>query len=201
MNEKIWMVVLLIIVAFVSAFMLAVINIKTKPIVQKNNEIKLKKSVLDVFRIDYNAESVESVFADNVEIIDENDTAYYKIKPTLDGNKSSKKNRLIAFKINGPGFWGPIDALIALRSDLKTIEGIKFLKHAETPGLGGRIDEELFYMQFKGKTVEPKIIRVPFNTAKNKNEFDAITGATETSRSVEALINNGVSSFRAMLQK
>ncbi len=201
MKEKIWMVVLLVIVALVSALMLAVINVKTKPIVQRNNEIKLKKSVLDVFRIDYNIDSVEPVFADNVDIIDENDTVYYKIKSVSGEKESSEKDELLAFKINGPGFWGPIDALIAMHSDLKTIEGIKFLKHDETPGLGGRIDEEWFYLQFKGKIIEPKIIRVPYNTAKNENEFDAITGATETSRSVEALINKGVSSFSAQLQK
>ena len=200
MKEKIWMVALLVIVAFVSAFMLSIINIKTKPIVQRNSEIKLKKSVLDVFLIDYNIDNVESVFTDNVEIIDENDLLYYKIKSQPAENDSSEMNRLIAFKINGPGFWGTIDALIALRSDLKTIEGIKFLKHDETPGLGGRIEEEWFCAQFKGKIVEPKITRVPYNTAKNENEFDAITGATETSRSVEALINNGISSFSAKLR-
>lgn len=195
MKEKIWMVVLLVIIATVSAGMLAAINIKTQPIVQQNNEIKLKKSVLDVFSIEYKDEDVEDVFEENVRIVDKDAIHYYQMKPKQDGDNSEEKPALIAFEINGPGFWGGISALIAIQADFETIGGIKFLKHAETPGLGGRIDETWFYSQFKGKKVKPRLVKVPYNTAKTNNEFDAITGATETSRSVEELINNGVNSF------
>lgn len=201
MRDKIWMVALLVIVAIVSAGMLAAINIKTQPIVQKNNEIKLKKSVLEVFSIDYkDHNNIEGVFDENVEIVEKHGTVYYQIKPKRDGLDYTENASPIAFEINGHGFWGQIYALIAMQSDLETIEGIKFLKHVETPGLGARIEEMWFYSQFKGKKTRPKLIKVPYNTAKTQNEFDAITGATETSRYVEALINNGVSSFCAKLK-
>lgn len=193
MKDKVWMVALLVITAFVSAGMLAVINIKTAPIVKKNNEIKLKKSVLDVFSFEYEESNIESLFDEKVEIIDLTDKVYYKMRALE--SKSSNQSSSIAFEISGPGFWGPIRALIAIRNDLETIDGIKFLKHEETPGLGGRIDEEWFSKQFKGKKVKPKLIKKPYQMAKTENEFDAITGATQTSLCIEAIINNSVNSF------
>ncbi|MGR3178315.1 MAG: FMN-binding protein [Candidatus Anammoxibacter sp.] len=196
MKEKIWMVALLVIVALVSAVMLAVINIKTQPIVQRNNEIKLKKGVLEVFNLDYNDSSLDEVFDNNVDIVEKKEIVYYQLKKKND----QQDNSLIAFKISGPGFWATIHALIAMQSDYDTIAGIKFLKHEETPGLGGRIEEEWFYSQFKGKKIKPRLVKVPYDTAKTQNEFDAITGATETSRSIEKLINNGVNAFCAKLE-
>ncbi|MGR3218879.1 MAG: FMN-binding protein [Candidatus Anammoxibacter sp.] len=196
MKERIWMVALLVIVSLVSAAMLAVINIKTAPLVQKNNEIKLKKGVLEVFGIEYNDSDLEEIFDKKVDIVGKDETVYYQLK-----NKNNRQDSsLIAFKISGPGFWATIHALIAMQSDFVTIGGIKFLKHDETPGLGGRIDEEWFYSQFKGKKIKPKLVKVPYDTAKTENEFDAITGATETSRAVEALINNEVNAFCAKLK-
>jgi len=198
MKEKVWMVVLLVITAGISAGMLAMINIKTGPIVRRNNEVKLKMSVLDVFGIEYNQESVETVFSETVEIVSTKESVYYRIKTT--GSQNSKGSSSMAFEIEGPGFWGPIRAMIALRDDSETIEGIKFLKHEETPGLGGRIDEEWFCLQFKGKKVKPKLVKMPFSMAKTENEFDAITGATQTSLCVEALINKKVKAFYANLK-
>lgn len=196
MKERVWMVVLLALVALVSAGMLAVINIKTAPIVRKNNEIKLKKSVLDVYGIEYLDEEIEAVFDKNVAVVGKGDGEYYRMK---DGGGQGGESP-VAFKISGPGFWGPIHVLIAMQSDFETIAGVKFLKHEETPGLGGRVDEEWFYSQFSGKRIKPALVKVPFGTAENQNEFDAITGATETSRSVEALINRGVDSFVGRVQ-
>lgn len=193
MKGKIWMVGLLVIIAAISAGMLSVINIKTAPIVKKNNEIKLKKSILDIFAIPYEKDRVERMFDERVAIVEVKGGTYYKMKPSDGAKKNGSPS--IAFEIGGPGFWGRINALIAIRSDYETIEGIKFLKHEETPGLGGRIDEEWFYSQFKGKKLKPKLAMAPYKMAKTENEFDAITGATETSRSVEALINKGVNRF------
>lgn len=194
MKDKVWMVALLIITAFVSAGMLAVINIKTAPIVRKNNEIALKTSVLDVFGIEYNVAEVEPIFDKKVEIITLKDAVYYSMKSDT-GKTNSNDSSSIAFQIEGPGFWGPIRALIAIQNDMNTIEGIKFLKHEETPGLGGRIDEVWFCEQFKGKKLKPKLKKMPTKMAKTENEFDAITGATQTSLCVGALINKGVKEF------
>ncbi len=43
----------------------------------------------------------------------------------------------VAVPFAGPGLWGPIEGLLALEPDMRTIRGITFNKQEETPGLGG----------------------------------------------------------------
>ena len=64
MKERITMVLVLIIVAAISATMLGGIQNYTKPIVEKNREIKLKSTVLDAFGITYDDETAIEVFGD-----------------------------------------------------------------------------------------------------------------------------------------
>jgi Na(+)-translocating NADH:ubiquinone oxidoreductase C subunit len=84
---------------------------------------------------------------------------------------------------------------ICLEPDMETLKGIEVLDHGETPGLGGRIVEEQFKNQFVGKRVRPKIIAAKGRKAEGANEFDAITGATNTSRGIESFINDAVKEF------
>ncbi len=110
-----------------------------------------------------------------------------------------------AFPLFGPGFWGPVFGMIAVDDQLEKIHGIAFYKHSETPGLGGRITEEWFVRQFKGKRLVPVqqkyfFLRPP-GTAQAENEVDAITGATGTSRAVEKLLNSNLAEYLALLAK
>jgi Na+-transporting NADH:ubiquinone oxidoreductase subunit C len=81
------------------------------------------------------------------------------------------------------------------------ILGVSFYKHSETPGLGGRITEDWFKMQFKGLKLYPlkedkKIFYLKAaGSKKAPNELDAITGATGTSRAVEAFLNQELDLF------
>jgi len=100
--------------------------------------------------------------------------------------------KLYAVEFAGPGLWGPVEGLLCLRSDLKTIHNIAFYKHEETPGLGAEIEGDDFCGQFTDKTIagtEPGIrVRKP-GAATGDNEVDGISGATLTCDKVEAMIN------------
>lgn len=84
---------------------------------------------------------------------------------------------------------------ICLEPDLETLKGIEVLDHSETPGLGGRMTEAAFKKQFAGKKLKPRISFVKGRNAEGANEFDAITGATNTSRGVEAFLNDAMKEF------
>lgn len=84
---------------------------------------------------------------------------------------------------------------ICLEPDLETLKGIEVLDHSETPGLGGRMTEESFKKQFVGKKLKPRITLIKGRKAEGTNEFDAITGATNTSRGVEAFLNDAMKEF------
>lgn len=112
--------------------------------------------------------------------------------------KTSAEGGDISIKLfRGSGLWGTITGVIAFSGDLKRIEGLQIISHNETPGLGGRIDEEWFKNQFKGERIGPSGITVrkgsgsPDSDSEN-SEVDGITGASLTSKSIETIINDNI---------
>lgn len=190
MRERIWMIILLLIIASVSSTALGIMNIKTRPIIEKNKLLKLKESVLNTFHIPYQEKNMEEVFEKKVNIKSLDDTPIYM------RYSDEEKLEAVAFKIEGSGFWAPISAIIALKPDLKTIYGLAILEQEETPGLGARITEPHFLRRFAGKKVEPKIILVARRGPKGANQVDAITGATMSSKALQDIINEEVKEYK-----
>ncbi len=97
-----------------------------------------------------------------------------------------------AFPFKGPGLWGTIEGYLGVAADGGMLTGIVFTSHSETPGLGGRIDEDWFKEQFRGIAV-PAGGTLGLKDAAGVGDVDAITGATSTSRSVMSLVNGTLS--------
>jgi Na+-transporting NADH:ubiquinone oxidoreductase subunit C len=106
------------------------------------------------------------------------------------------------FPIGGPGYWGPVKGYVSLDPACERVTGIVFTRHTETPGLGARITEAPFRAQFVGKSVVPPpeggpaIRLVPAGKSKDDRSVDAITGATGTSKAVEAFLNANLAAIR-----
>lgn len=189
MNNALRVLIFVLVMGTVSGALLVGVNSFTAPLIAKNEELKLKSSVLDAFDIPYNKTNLESMFEEtvNVSAIDK-----YKFYKASDGS--------LAFEFYGPGLWGAISGIISLEKNLKTIRRIKVTHQEETPGLGGRIADSEYLKQFKNKEVLPKLVFMPQGHAVNKNEVDAITGATGSSRAFEKLINENVQRYLSMLK-
>ena len=84
----------------------------------------------------------------------------------------------------GSGLWGTIRGYISVDDSITSIEGIAFTEQNETPGLGGRIEEEWYKEQFRGISIDLPLV---YGT---DSEIDAITGATSTSNAVLKIMNN-----------
>lgn len=179
--KAIRILIFVIIMGTVASGLLVAVNAFTTPLIAKNEEIKLKSAILDVLEISYIKENVLEIFDEQVQALDKEGNKFYK---AVDGT--------IAFQFRGPGLWGPIAGIISLEKDLKTIRQIKITYQEETPGLGGRIAEANFLKQFKHKESLPRIVFMPEGKASLKNEVDAITGATGSSRALEKLLNENV---------
>lgn len=111
-----------------------------------------------------------------------------------------------AFPIVGAGLWGPIHGYLGIDPDGERLTGISFTKHSETPGLGGRIEEEEFREQFEGLDIdEPEDgIYVQFvreGQAAGKGEVHAITGATQTSKALKKFLNEDLGDFLEALEQ
>ena len=160
-----------------------------------NEQIKLKRIILDVLGVEVTEntpnQQVEQLFHERIKVKEGQERTVYvcfdKDKSTISG---------YAFPIFGPGFWGPIYGMVGVDPGLEKMIGIAFYEHSETPGLGGRITEPFFRNQFKGKALSLAGGKYfdfrPPGTAKEPNEVDAITGATETSRRVEKFLNGSL---------
>jgi len=181
MNSRVWMIGLLLIMAVVCSTSLAVVNFKTAPIIQKNQEVTYKSTVLEVFGVPFDAGDDDAVLASFDRRIEEREAG----GQTLFFDRESDATALF---LEGSGFQGPISVVVAL--DGETITGFKVVSQVETPGLGARITEEDFQRSFVGKKVGGGIGMVKSGSA-GESEFDAVTGATETSRALEKILDRG----------
>jgi electron transport complex protein RnfG len=101
----------------------------------------------------------------------------------------------------GNGFQGKIKLMIGLTEKLNKITSIEVLEQSETPGLGTKILEPPYKDQYKGLTPAPSIKLVKGVEPSSSNEVKAITGATISSRSVVAIVNEGVSKLKELESK
>lgn len=109
-----------------------------------------------------------------------------------------------AFPIVGKGLWSTLRGYFALEPDAKTVRGITFYEHGETPGLGAEIEKDWFQNNFKGKKIwdaDAQALR-PVEVIKGKVSekikdqkaaqyaVDGISGATMTSKGVSAMVDH-----------
>jgi Na+-transporting NADH:ubiquinone oxidoreductase subunit C len=102
----------------------------------------------------------------------------------------------IILPIRGYGLWSTLYGFIALESDGNTVAGLGFYEHAETPGLGGEVDNPRWKSSWPGKQVyrDGKVaiglVKGAVDPA-NANaawEIDGLAGATLTARGVTNLV-------------
>lgn len=97
---------------------------------------------------------------------------------------------LIILPVHGQGLWSTMYAFLALdASDTKTIRGIGFYEHGETPGLGGEVENERWQAQWEGKKALNENYEPVFEVLKGQvdssspsaiHQVDGLAGATIT---------------------
>ena len=105
---------------------------------------------------------------------------------------------LVVF-VEGKGLWGPIWGYVVLADDRATVKGVVFAHKSETPGLGDRITSPEFIRSFVGKRILDKdgnfvsVSVIPKGRGgeiPEDNRVDAISGATLTSKGVNAMLRD-----------
>lgn len=189
MKNALRIVIFVLVMGMVSGALLLGVNLYTSPLIAKNEAVKLKSSMLDVFDMSYEKYNLEKIFDANIKQLKKDTYIFY-----------TSRDGAVAFEFYGPGLWGPISGIVSLEKDLKTIRNIKITHQEETPGLGGRIAEAGYLKQFRAKEISPRLIFTPEGRASRKNEVDAITGATGSSRAFEKLINENLKKYITALK-
>lgn len=167
-------IIFMAVVSIVFTGLLAGVNAGYKKKIALNQEAALKASILSSVGVEP-GDDVNAVFDEKAKENLLGDIIYYEIE--------TGSGTAFAIPFEGPGLWGTIRGYIGVASDLKSIEGIAFTEQNETPGLGGRIDEDWYKAQFKGVSLGGT---VSYGT---ESGIDAITGATSTSNAILKIIN------------
>jgi Na+-transporting NADH:ubiquinone oxidoreductase subunit C len=121
------------------------------------------------------------------------------------------KMKMLILPVNGKGLWSTLYGFLALDTDFQTVKGIGFYQHAETPGLGGEVDNPGWKAKWAGKKiykegeVELKVVKgqTSPDRADYDYEIDGLSGATITSNGVTGLVQYwmGEDGFGTYLEK
>ena len=105
------------------------------------------------------------------------------------------KLQAVAYQVTGLGYGGPILALLAVDRD-GTILGVRVLRHAETPGLGDKIEANRsnWIDGFTGQSFA-NLPKAKWKVKKDGGYFDQLSGATITPRAVVQSVRGGVEFF------
>ncbi len=110
--------------------------------------------------------------------------------------KKEGQTESLVLPVQGKGLWSTLYGFLALSADTKTVQGLIFYQHGETPGLGGEVDNPRWRKLWEGRkpfneSYEPviEVIKGSAGTVEEApHQVDGLSGATITSRGVTHLV-------------
>ena len=130
----------------------------------------------------------------------------YEFKNETDSTKTD----YVVLPVYGYGLWNSIWGFVALKSDLNTVQGVKFQHAGETPGLGARIEtDEDVQDRYKGKTIyeNGKLVSVTMMKGEgkdysgNSHQVDGLSGATLTAKGVNNMLQDYFVAYENYMKK
>lgn len=159
----------LIITCLVSGLILGLVYYFTAPIAAEKKEISKQESMRSLVSD-----------ADNFKAVPDKDQWF----------TAEKDGKIIAYVVPGEskGYGGEIKMLVAVKPDGEVID-YNITTSNETPGLGDNASKEPFRNEFKGKKEANLTVT---KDASDKDDIQAMTGATISSRAVTLAVKNAV---------
>ncbi|GAB6050210.1 Na(+)-translocating NADH-quinone reductase subunit C [Hydrogenophilus islandicus] len=120
-----------------------------------------------------------------------------KVMPVYLKRDANGRVETVVLPIHGSGLWSTMWGFLALEGDGKTIRGLKFYQQAETPGLGGEVENPKWRALWPGKVTYDENGRVAIRVIKGHVDpshpdarftVDGLAGATLTSKGVDQTV-------------
>lgn len=209
------------------AAVLAVAAVQLKPAQDRNTEIEKMQSVLKSVNIEAEASQAADIFkktfteiycvnskgekvegdAFNIDLKVEHAKPVEERKLPVFVADLGEKGKKFIIPLRGAGLWGPIWGYISLNDDLKTVFGASFGHQGETPGLGAEISTPVFQKPFEGKAIFDESGKFTSITvakageiADPKSSVDAISGGTITSKALQQMLYDDLSTYQEFLK-
>ncbi len=186
------LLVALTLIAACAGFVLSLVEGVTREPIKEQRRMQMVKALSAVLPEFDNSPDTDTVVLENGV-----DKKGNPVQVTFYRARKAKELVGTAFKvIAGDGYSGNIEVMVGLKPD-QTLNAIEILTHAETPGLGSRIEEAWFKDQYKNKGLDNADWRVK----KDGGEFDQISGATISPRAVTGAVKSGLEFYKSHEQE
>lgn len=178
--------------AFVFVFLISWADVSTAERVAKNQELVTAQAFLNaVGRPEEDRDAALKAYDEFFGSA----TGDSAVRASLDGEE------ILITRFSGMGLWGTVTGVLATDASVQRIVGIDIISHSETPGLGGRIEQDWFKNQFRGERILPEgiVVRKGQGGAdedRDNGYVDGITGATGTSTSMAVMLNAEIANLR-----
>ena len=108
----------------------------------------------------------------------------------------SRKLQMVVLPIEGYGLWSTLYGFLSLDADTRTVRGLTYYQHSETPGLGGEVDNPRWKARWPGRIAFDSTGEVAIEVIKghagppedDPHRVDGLAGATITSRGVTNML-------------
>lgn len=159
-----------------------------KPSIQRNEELKVQRAALYVFNLDEGLKDsqVAALYQEKIKKGAIGGVSQVHGEDVL-AHVENGEVKAYAVPFSGSALWGSIRGYLGVSADLSHTTGMVFTSQNETPGLGGRIEEEDYKGQFRNLPIGPTT-QLAYGSQEGY-ELDAVAGATQTSSAVLRTLN------------
>ncbi len=170
----------------------------TEPRIQAHRAAALRAAIQEVLG---GPESYRTLWVEEGRLLDEpptgSDTA--SLDRVYLGRDSS--DRAVGFAVAGelPGYQDVIRLIFGYDPSRRQVIGMKILESKETPGLGDKIEKDSAFVAQFAAAATPLLGVKPGRATGAVGEVDMISGATISSRTVIAIINERLEALGALL--
>ncbi len=181
----------LTIISVAAAAILAFVNNQTSPLIAESKRMKLENAIKEVVP-GFDNSPLEEAYTVNAE-----DGSILTIYP------ASKGGNPIGAAIESStmkGFSGEIKILVGITPSGEIID-YAILQHAETPGLGDKMDPWFKTDKNKQNILGRDLSKGVLSVTKDGGDVDAITAATISSRAFLDAVNKAYASYSGSIQK
>ena len=230
MRSNTYTLVFTSIVTIVLGFFLALAADGLRDLQDLNVENDMRKNILLSLGFKPGAETpwtsddIQKLFEENIEalVLDASGQRTEKDPKEIDSEKNVEFLPIYLKKIGddvggyaipiaGKGLWSTLFGYFAIEPDGRTVKGITFYKHGETPGLGGEVDKPWFQQNFIGKRfVDENDQLLGIHVIKGKVEsddqeayhkVDGISGATMTGKGLEYFLKDDLVKYEPFFKQ
>ena len=178
--------------ALLASALLGLADYNTRDVINQRMEEDLRASLAEVVPNSY----YDNNLLEDTVIIDSSDDRIGEEETLVYLGREQGKVNAVSFRLTAPtGYSGPISLIMGIDKDGQVL-GVRVIAHAETPGLGDKIEvsKSNWILNFKGHSLQNLTVE-QWAVKKDGGVFDQFSGATITPRAIVKAVYQGLQFF------